>query len=383
MMLIYTRLSDQQTRVIKQALTIKSLGYKVCVLDNGNSTNPTVSYDIEYIRVLKNAKKSFSKTTRFVARIVSYLVFQPYSLIMYYFSCWSYFKKNIDIVHCFRVNTLPLAMLVKLFYGVKVVYDAREFEMSAFGLSPFQRWFAYKTEKLLLPYVDHVTTLSDRLSTVYARLYRIKRPSVIWNCSWLPSHNSFNLFREKFCIEKDSLIFLYNGRLSEGRCISFLLDVFSKLDKRHVIVFLGYGPLVDTVESFAQRFDNIFYHPAVKTSELYQYTASADLGLCLIEHCCKSYTYCVPNKFFEYCSAGLPVIICQLPDIKRFLDQFQNGLELDDISFESFKSMLDKLSLDQIKSMGEASLRLSQKYNWESNQKVLINIYHSMANISD
>lgn len=99
-----------------------------------------------------------------------------------------------------------------------------------------------------------------------------------------------------------------------------------------VLVFLGSGPLVDEMLAEAAKLsiaDRVFVLPAVPVSELPEWTASADIGLCLIEPLGESYRLSLPNKLFEYLAAGLPVVGCDLPEIGAVLRSTQAGIAVD------------------------------------------------------
>jgi len=48
-------------------------------------------------------------------------------------------------------------------------------------------------------------------------------------------------------------------------------------------------------------------------------TASVDIGVSLIENLSTSYYYALPNKLFEYIMADVPVVVSNLPQMKKLL----------------------------------------------------------------
>ena len=87
-----------------------------------------------------------------------------------------------------------------------------------------------------------------------------------------------------FSIPKDIPVFVYVGAIGNGRGIELLLNSFSDTRVNAHLVFIGWGELVETVQSYEMKCDNIHYHPPVSHQELGKLLSGADVGLCLIEN---------------------------------------------------------------------------------------------------
>ncbi|HIC78472.1 MAG TPA: glycosyltransferase, partial [Sulfurovum sp.] len=190
-----------------------------------------------------------------------------------------------------------------------------------------------------------------------------------------------DIFRETFSIDKVQTIFLYQGNLSRGRGVEVVLETFKRLDnKNSVIVFMGYGELKNLILEYQKEHDNIYFHEAVNPNILLNYTSSADFGISMIEDICLSYRYCLPNKMFEYIMAGVPVIVSNLPEMKKLVEKYGVGVVAKENSQEALSeaiilaSSLDKAHvqkrLNSVKSI----------YNWEEQERVLISLYRGVLN---
>ena len=94
----------------------------------------------------------------------------------------------------------------------------------------------------------------------------------------------------------------------------------------------------------------------VDPSVLLTYTASADVGVTLLEDTCLNHRFALPNKLFEYFMAGLPVVASDLPEIRGVINRFETGLLVDPSSAENVAKGLRTL-------VEEASLRRSYAAN--------------------
>jgi glycosyltransferase involved in cell wall biosynthesis len=88
---------------------------------------------------------------------------------------------------------------------------------------------------------------------------------------------------------------------------------------------MGYGPMTQLVKEHATKYPNIHFQPAVKPNEVLSYTQSADVGLSLIENCCLSYYYSLPNNFFEYMMSEIPQVVSNFPDMSAIINAHDIG----------------------------------------------------------
>jgi glycosyltransferase involved in cell wall biosynthesis len=145
------------------------------------------------------------------------------------------------------------------------------------------------------------------------------------------------------------------GRLSaEVKLYYESLPFFRDIKKQ--IKFLGFQPLP---EAYA------------KSNE---YLA----GLSLLDYTVNHALH-APTKQYEYMAAGLPVLISDFPKHKKFVEKYQCGIAVDINSAEEIARALEWLYLQQDKAieMGRKGREWIEKgfFNWESEEKKLLNLY--------
>ena len=90
--------------------------------------------------------------------------------------------------------------------------------------------------------------------------------------------------------------------------------------------------------------------------ELWPHTQIGDVGLSIEEDLGINYRYALPNKLFDYIQARLPVLVSDLPEMKKIVEKYSIG--------EVLKSREPKLLAEQIKRMLENE---EQYQNWKIN----------------
>lgn len=288
------------------------------------------------------------------------------------------------IIHCHDTLVLPLGVFLKLITGAKLIYDAHELESDRNGLTPILSKATLIAEKTLWPFVDYLIVVSPSIQNWYQNSIGKKPSEVILNSPVLHlgdkgnSKYHKNYLREKYSIDLTEMIFIYVGILGKGRGIESLVDVFANRQGAHV-VFMGFGEFEELITKHANPYSNIHFHPTVPHEDVVDVVSTADVGLCMMENVSLSDYYCLPNKLFEYCFAGVPVIASDFPDIVDVVSKFKLGVccaqdkESIQKAIELFISNKINMNID-IKTLDELG--------WEAQKIKLLNVYEYVSNLT-
>lgn len=360
------------SRVLKEGISLQNEGYDITIVALHKEGLEEFE-KVESIPVHRVKLKTMNWSKNTVGSLAKYIEWS-YHVIKKY--------RKYDVMHCHDLNALHLGVISKLFNrNLKVIYDAHEYETEVNYLVGFKQKLARVTERFLIKYADAVITVSDAIADEYVRLYNIPKPYLVLNTPPFKEVEKKDIFRETFSIDKVQTIFLYQGNLSRGRGVEVVLETFKCLDnKNSVIVFMGYGELKNLILEYQKEHDNIYFHEAVNPNILLNYTSSADFGISMIEDICLSYRYCLPNKMFEYIMAGVPVIVSNLPEMKKLVEKYGVGVVAKENSQEALsEAIILASSLDK----GHVQKRLNSVksiYNWEEQERVLISLYRGVLN---
>ncbi|RUM69707.1 MAG: hypothetical protein DSZ07_04150 [Sulfurovum sp.] len=354
------------SRVLKESISLANGGYYVEVIAHGDK-----------------GLDNFERETNFKIRRFSYLnreeskgILSKLKAYLNYIRLSAKHCKEFDIIHCNDLDTLPIAFIVKKFYNknIKVIYDAHEYETERHHQSKFDKKMLKILERFLLKYVDKMITVSEPIADEYAKLYNIERPTVIYNTPKKIEIEKKDIFREKFNIPKEHVIFLYQGGLQPRRGI---LEFFNLIQGKEGIsyVIMGFGHLKDKIIELTKNEPNLYFHDAVSPDVLLDYTSSADIGICIEENLCKSWNLGLPNKMFEYYMVGIPIVVSGLQELKRFIVDNQTGFVIEDI-FD--QEEFDRLFPTILKSYTERYNNIETVkniYNWQNQEKKLLKVY--------
>jgi glycosyltransferase involved in cell wall biosynthesis len=360
---------ENDSRVLKESISLANGGYQV-----------------EVIAHLDKGLEAYEKTENYIIRRFSYIsreqgkgILSKLGGYLRYVKLSVQHCKNFDILHCNDLDTLPIGFIIKRFFNknIKVVYDAHEYETERHHQSKFDKKVLKFFEKFLLKYVDKMITVSDPIADEYAKLYNIERPTVIFNTPFQIEVEKKDIFREKFNIPKEHIIFLYQGGLQPRRGILEFFELIK--DKKEIsYVIMGFGALKDEILKLTKTNPNLHFHEAVLPNVLLDYTSSADIGVCIEENLCKSWDLALPNKMFEYHMVNIPIVVSGLQELKRFVLENKTGYVIENIFEKEMFNTLLKEIMSTYKKKNESLERVKKIYNWQEQEKRLLELYNQL-----
>ena len=154
----------------------------------------------------------------------------------------------IDLVHAHDLNTLPVAAIVAMRRGCRLVYDAHELYPEISTLSKREKRIWAVIEHRSIRRADAVVTVCQSIADELTRRHRlVSAPTVLLNCPPAASVPSLaapvNLLRIRAGLENSlDPIILYQGGFSPNRGLEELLYATPYLDCG-VVVLMGWGNL--------------------------------------------------------------------------------------------------------------------------------------------
>ncbi len=310
--------------------------------------------------------------------------FLPINLVFFWLST-IYLCKKENIFHCNDLYALPPACVIKKLFKrqTHIVYDCHEHETEA-GIylgRPTLKALAKFIEKKLIKYADKVITVSESIAEDYVCMYGIEKPALVLNCPLYKKHENKDIFRKKFNISAEKVIFLFQGEYLKGRGVDKLIDIFKDLERKNptlILVLLVYGNDLTLVQTRIKDRNNIYWHDKVPGDVYMEYVASCDWGIYLMENTCKNHNFALPNKLFDYVMAELPIVVSNLKEMSSFVENNKIGYAVDPENHQGIVKLLKGINSNTKRNFIKNVKSVAQKYSWQEQEKILINVYKSL-----
>ncbi|WP_414047862.1 glycosyltransferase [Macrococcus equi] len=291
------------------------------------------------------------------------------------------YKDNADIYHSNDLNTLPQGIICSKLRlkPKKLVYDSHEVQTSRTGYNP-------KTIKLvesfMIKFVDEMIVENHTRAKKNEELYGFY-PNTLYNYSEL-----YNIedkpdvdLHQELGLPKDEKILLYQGGLQKGRGLELLIEMMPQVTEG-TLVFLGAGKLEKTLKEMAANSPvshRIKFIKKVHFKALPSYTKQAYLGFQVLQNICFNHYSASSNKLFEYIMAHVPVVSCNFPEVKAVVDQGV-GISVDSHDVNQIADAVNQLVKNEAlrNQYSEKCKEIKKIYNWENEQKKLLEVYNSL-----
>ena len=280
--------------------------------------------------------------------------------------------REAAVYHASDLYTLPTCAQLAKKHNSRLVYDARECyaHVASTQGRPWVSWFWKYIEGRHIRQADAVFTVSPSIVDFLAKTHGIQPPTLLHNVPPMQSVPRSNLLRTELGIPEKDVIVLHQGNIQRDRGCFALTKAMQGVNNA-VLVFLGDGPLRPALESFVQVSGigkKVRFLDAVPPDELLAYTASADVGVTLLEDTCLNHQFALPNKLFEYLMAGLPVLASDLTEIHRVVADHQVGVVVPPGDVASIAAGLQSL-VDHPQQRAACAAQIPQvfeTFNWET-----------------
>ena len=343
-------------RVDKVCNTLYKNGFEVCLI--GRKLKESSSLNRKY--KTKRISLVFNK---------GFLFYAEYNFRLFFVLLFS--KKNLLLSN--DLDTLLPNYLVSVLQNKKLVYDSHELfpEIPELVHKPFAKKCWSNLERWILPKLKHSYTVCESITEFYSKKYG-SNFKVIMN---LPNKKDIEL--DNFTFEtKGKKIILYQGAINIGRGLEMMIDTMSFLDNC-LLVIIGYGDIIDELKNKVASknlINSIYFLGKISPEKLHKLTPLADLGISVEEDLGLNYRFALPNKIFDYIQAEVPILVSNLPEMKRIVENFNIGETIKNRAPKELSNQIKKLLT---KSYSEELKEAKEKLIWENQEEKLLSIFNN------
>ena len=161
-------------------------------------------------------------------------------------------------------------------------------------------------------------------------------------------------------VSEPDLMAVFTGTHGLANGLDAVINAAVELKKRHrndiKLVLVGDGMKKEGLQTRAKELglDNVVFHDPVNKEKLAGLMASADIGLQILANIPAFYYGTSPNKFFDYISAGLPVLNNYPGWLAELIQEKQCGFAVAPDSSDLFADALEKAAdnRSELRNMG-------------------------------
>lgn len=287
-------------------------------------------------------------------------------------------KSKIDVFVANDLDTLPANYLAARIKRKPLVYDSHEYftEVPELIGRPVVRAIWKGMERLLVPQVNAAYTVSDSIAEVYRELYKVDF-KVVRNmpvCSEIKSLSAADPVKPDL-----PKIILYQGALNQGRGIEAAIRAMLYVEGAELWL-AGDGDVADELKQMVTELKlgmKVKFLGRLPLDELNGVTRQADLGISLEEDLGLNYRFALPNKLFDYIQAGVPVLVSNLPEMRRIVDRYQIGTIAETHQRKELAELMKTALFDQTKrQVWKQNLQVAaRELCWENEEETLRQIY--------
>lgn len=286
--------------------------------------------------------------------------------------------QQFNVIVCEDLELLPYAIDIQSPY-TRILFDAREYYPRNFeDIWLWKFIFQGFNRYLCRHYLNRchlMMTVSEGLANEYEQEYGIL-PEVLMS---LPDYTE----KKSPSIEKNKKIrIVHHGNANPSRRIEAMIEMMAFLSQEKFCLDL-YLVNVDAnyyknLKKEALKYPNISIKAPVPFQGLNDMLINYDIGLFLVPPATFNLKHCMPNKLFEFIQAGLLVAIGPSPDMAGLVKKYKCGIISEDFRPESLAFEIKKLTVEDINSYKNKTIKASKELNFSRNKMRLDKIIQKL-----
>ncbi|MFH0842836.1 MAG: glycosyltransferase [Bacteroidota bacterium] len=317
------------------------------------------------------------KTKRFNMRFKHGFLFYKFFNIRLYF--YLLFHK-FDLLVANDLDTLLPNFLVSKLKHLPLVYDSHEYFTGVPELNnkPFRKRIWKSMERSIFPHLRHVMTVNDSIATQYQNEYGV-RPEIVRNLARSSKTINGYTHKELGINESDILLIFQGAGINIDRGGEELVEAISRTENVTLLI-AGAGDVLNDLKEKAESLNltgQVRFMPKMSWEELMRFTKSSDAGMTLDKDTNLNYRFILPNKLFDYISAGIPVISSNRNEVARIISENNCGIIIPSVTPEEIHNAIIKLRDDRmlLNKLRQNSVKASESLNWESESRKVTEFY--------
>ena len=298
--------------------------------------------------------------------------------------------RKIDVCMAHDTFALNAGNMVSCTSGSRFIYDAVEVplirersgkylaqNMSRLAISLINDYI----EPRILRKVDKVIANSPGHARWLDQHYELKAPpALVFNARKYQEKTSSNDIRMAAGVSENDILVLYVGNANPSYGVEELIEALANLPSNVHIALLGYMP-----DEYAKSINDLLHSRQVQSrfhviqpvayEELTTYASGADIGVIALHREVLNMKLCLPNRFFDFVMARLPIASSRIPAIVEQMEKYGLGTFFDENQPSDIAEAITRLSVPaKMSEHREACDAASRELCWGEEEKKLLEI---------
>lgn len=282
-----------------------------------------------------------------------------------------------DAFHANDWNALPVAAEAARRLGARLIFDAHEYAPLEFENRALWRLLYAPVAAHLLhhyaPRADASTTVASAIADRYRREFGFA-PEVVLNApDAVP-------LPDKAVGDSEEVRMIHHGAAIPDRRLEEMIKALALCDRRFSLHLMLTGNDAAYVGALKRAADalapgRVQFHEPVAPAEIVRRVSEYDLGFCFIAPTNYNYLVSLPNKFFDFIAAGLPVCIGPSPSMAEVVRRYGCGVIAESFEPRDLAAALNGLSRERLSEMTKAARAAALEINAAREMGKLLEIY--------
>lgn len=285
-------------------------------------------------------------------------------------------RTSPELVHANDYDTMWIGVATKLLRGSTLVYDAHELWPDQEAELGWRPWLI-GAEWLFMRLADATVAANPGIADVMAGRYGQGAPAVVRN---VPQRVAVSPAPPEGLRAGGPPLAIYVGAMAPGRGLEQAIEALTGVPELRLRLM---GQIDDAFRAELERravaagvTGRIEYRPPVAPTAVADTIAAADMGILLTQPECLNNELSLPNKFFEYAAAGLPIVGSDLPLIGRLIREEGLGEAVPPTDTAQIASAMLRLADPARNAELRDNVReFAERSTWEQERLVLEEVY--------
>lgn len=283
------------------------------------------------------------------------------------------------------LDTLLPNFIVSKIKSVTLVYDTHEYftEVPELVENPRKQKIWETLESWIFPKLKNVYTVNYSIAQIYQAKYKVpvhvvRNVAPIFSPKEIKNRTQLGLPLDKF------IIILQGSGINKKRGAEEAVEAMKSIENALLLIIGGgdvLAELKDQVEVHSLT-HKVLFLPKMPYAEMMQYTSNADLGLAIDHTDVLNHKLALPNKFFDYIQAQVPILATDITEVRALIEHHKIGYIMDKRLTsqnlgEKINTIMNCYSAD-LPQLKQNLAKAKQQENWEVEVKSLKEIYSNL-----